>query len=101
MRLSPEEPQAGPWRVQAISQFARRLIELGRDAGRVPVVVGIDGRSSAGKSTLARRVAEVVAGTSVVHTDDIAWHHSRFGWSDPLVDGVLEPVRDGQPVSFR
>jgi hypothetical protein len=37
----------------------------------------------------------------VVHTDDIAWWHSRFGWADLLIEGVLEPVRAGRAVAFR
>ena len=42
-----------------------------------------------------------VAGSAVVHTDDIAWWHSRFGWADLLIDGILMPVHRGQPVRFR
>jgi hypothetical protein len=38
----------------------------------------VDGRSSSGKTTLAARVQAAVAGSAVVHTDDIAWWHSRF-----------------------
>jgi hypothetical protein len=37
----------------------------------------------------------------VIHTDDISWHHSFFGWSDVLIDGLLEPLRrQGPPLSF-
>ena len=39
--------------------------------------------------------------TPVVHTDDIAWHHSRFGWADLLVDGILLPARHGSAVTFQ
>jgi hypothetical protein len=37
----------------------------------------------------------------VVHTDDVAWSHSFFDWTDILIGGVLEPVHRGEPVSFR
>ena len=37
----------------------------------------------------------------MVGTDDIAWNHSIFGWSDALVDGVLRPYRAGAAVSYR
>ena len=43
----------------------------------------------------------MVPGSVVIHTDDIAWEHSRFGWADLLVDGILIPVRRGQAVSYR
>jgi hypothetical protein len=72
-----------------------------RSAGRRPVVLAIDGRSSGGKTTLAGRLQGVVAASAVVHTDDIAWWHSRFGWADLLINGVLIPARSGRPVSYR
>jgi hypothetical protein len=40
-------------------------------------------------------------GTWVVHTDDIAWWHSRFGWDDLLVDGVIAPLQRGEAVDYR
>jgi hypothetical protein len=35
------------------------------------------------------------------NTDDIAWWHSRFGWDDLLIGGILAPARAGQPMSYR
>ena len=66
-----------------------------------PLALAVDGRSSSGKTTLAARLHDLVAGSVVVHTDDIAWWHSRFGWADLLVDGILTPARAGRPVSYR
>ena len=45
-------------------------------------------------------MAAAVQATAVVHTDDIAWSHSRFGWAD-LALRVLEPVHARASVSFR
>ena len=65
-------------------------------------MVAVDGRSAAGKSTVAERLREAIPGAWVVHTDDVAWWHSFFGWADLLRDGVLEPVRRGDlPVRYR
>jgi hypothetical protein len=36
-----------------------------------------------------------------VHTDDVAWWHSCFAWTDLLAGGVLEPLRRGRPVAYR
>jgi hypothetical protein len=58
-------------------------------------------RSHNGKTTLAERIRAMAPGAVVIHTDDIAWEHSRFGWDDLLIDGILRPVRQGQPVSYR
>jgi hypothetical protein len=73
----------------------------GRGADCRPVVLAVDGRSSSGKTSLAARLQDVVAGSAVVHTDDIAWQHSRFGWADLLIDGILRPVLAGRTVSYR
>lgn len=61
----------------------------------------MDGRSGSGKTTLAERIGGVVAASTVVHTDDIAWSQAMFDWADLLVGGVLEPVRGGEPVSYQ
>jgi hypothetical protein len=63
-------------------------------------IVAVDGGSAAGKTTFARRLAATL-GASLVHTDDVAWWESFFGWSPLLIEGVLEPVLAGRSVSFR
>jgi hypothetical protein len=99
-KLDPEEPAAGPWRVEPIADVIAGFAARARLSARRPLVVAIDGRSSSGKTTLARRIADSVTATAVVHTDDIAWFHSRFGWAD-LAEHVLETVRAGESLSFR
>jgi hypothetical protein len=64
-------------------------------------VVGVDGRSGGGKSTLAAKLHVAVSASAVIHTDHIAWHHSRFGWSELLARSVLQPIRNGQSVGYR
>ncbi len=101
MVLPAGEPAAGPWRVQPAVDLVDRLrVAAAPPAGR-PWVVGIEGRSGGGKSTLARTVAATVPGAVVVHTDDVAWHHSFFGWADLLADGILTGARRGEPVAYR
>lgn len=97
MNLGPGEPAAGPWRVEALADFAAAVTATG---GR-PRIVAVDGRGGGGKSSLAERLRAVTPGSVVVHTDDVAWHHSRFGWADLMADGILLPLRAGQDVSFR
>lgn len=100
-RLHPEEPPAGPWRVVPVAEVAATLLgQAGPVDGR-PVVVGVDGRSSSGKTTVAGRLAATVHGAVVIHTDDVAWHHAFFDWADLLADGVLTPARQGLAVSYR
>ncbi len=100
LQLAPEEPEAAPWRVERLSTVVNAVTRRGADQSR-PVVLAVDGRSNSGKTTVATRIRELVPGSVVIHTDDIAWEHSRFGWADLLVDGILVPVRQGQAVSYR
>jgi hypothetical protein len=103
LQLAPEEPEAGPWRAELLSTVIEAITRRGPGSaiyGR-PVVLALDGRSNAGKTTLAARICRAVPGSAVVHTDYIAWEHSRFGWADLLIAGVLEPARQGRAVSYR
>ena len=103
LQLASEEPEGGPWRAELLTVVVEALLRLGdgRAAGGRGVVLAVDGRSSSGKTTLAARLQDAIANSAMVHTDDIAWWHSRFGWTDLLMDGVLVPFRRGEPVSFR
>jgi hypothetical protein len=103
LQLAPEEPEAGPWRVELLSTLVNAVTRRRPDQGGSgrPAVLAIDGRSNNGKTTLAARISELVPGSVVIHTDDIAWEHSRFGWADLLADGILVPVQQGQAVSYR
>ena len=60
MRPFPGEPPAGPWAARPLVDVCRDLVALAasRAAGRAPVMIAVDGRSAAGKSTVARRMAE-------------------------------------------
>lgn len=100
MTLPPGEPAAGPWRVTTVDELVALVLgQCGSTPGR-PAVVAIDGRSAGGKSTLAKSLAAATR-APVVHTDDIAWNHSFFGWSELLAEGVLEPARAGRAVAYR
>ena len=103
LQLAPEEPEAKPWHVELLTVVVEGLTRLGtgRHPGDRSRVLAVDGRSSSGKTTLAARIQAAVAGSAVVHTDDIAWWHSRFGWAGLLIDGILMPVHRGEPVAFR
>jgi hypothetical protein len=103
LQLATEEPEAGPWRVEPLSAVVDAVTRRppGRSSVGRPAVLAVDGRSNNGKSTLAARICEMVPGSVVIHTDDIAWEHSRFGWADLLIDGILVPAHQGGPVSYR
>ena len=101
MVLPPGEPAAGPWRVEPVARFVQRLRVAAAPPSDRPWVIAVDGRSGGGKTTLARTVAAAVPGSAVVHTDDVAWHHSFFGWAELMADGILTRARRGESVAYR
>lgn len=106
MSRGPDEPDLGPWSPSSWPEVAADVVALAR-AGREqsertgPLVVAVDGRSAGGKSTVAGRLAEVIGHATVVHTDEVAWHHGFFDWDGLLVDGLLAPLARGDGVAFR
>jgi energy-coupling factor transporter ATP-binding protein EcfA2 len=94
------DPTGVQWRIRSYLDLWEELLAHHR-VGR-PLVVGIDGHSGSGKTTLANGLAALDRGTAVVRTDDLAWHHSFFGWDDLLIDHLLRPVHEGRlPVRYR
>jgi hypothetical protein len=91
MTLPDGEPEAGHWRIEPISAVVRLLTEAAGARASRTRVIAVDGRSSSGKTTLAGRLAGSIENSHVVHTDDVAWHHSIFGWVDLLTDGHSAP----------
>ncbi len=69
---------------------------------RTPWIIGIDGRSGAGKTTLAGVVQAELPGARVLPMDDL-----YPGWDGLaaavtiLADDVLAPLRRGQPGRYR
>ena len=76
MRLHPGEVPATGWRVARLADVPRRLREAASGVTGRPLLVAIDGRGGAGKSTLAERLRMIVPESVVVHTDDVAWNHA-------------------------
>jgi hypothetical protein len=101
MRVGPDEPVAGPWRVERLDAFAESVVAAAGDIAGRPRIVAVDGRSGGGKTYLAGRLAGALPGSAVVHTDDVAWWHSRFGWADLMADGILAPLRAGKDVHYQ
>jgi guanylate kinase len=56
MRLRPGEVPATGWRVETLSDVLQRLRSAAPDVAGRPLLVAIDGRGGAGKSTLVERL---------------------------------------------
>ena len=103
MELPDGEPRSGPWRARPVVDVLRAVLGVDEVAAArsVPLLLAVDGRSGSGKTTVARRILDRVPGAAVVHTDDVAWYHAMFDWSSLITEGVLAPLRRGEPVAFR
>lgn len=101
MKISSGEPQADSWRVMPIREFVQAVFDMSQTPPDRPWIVAVDGRSGGGKTTFSNVLHQAVPKSAVVHTDDIAWHHSFFDWSDLLIEGVLKPLRLGSAVSYQ
>ncbi|MDJ1372776.1 uridine kinase family protein [Gulosibacter molinativorax] len=98
----PGELDAGTWESIHFDAWVSGLLgEESTVSEFRPLIIGIDGRGGAGKSTLATRIQDARAGVEIISTDDIAWHHSVLSWHPLLVEHVLEPIRRGEPVEYR
>lgn len=101
LQPGPGEPVVTDWKPLAAAAFAGHLAVAARRPSNDPVLIGVDGRSGGGKTTTASLLREHLADAHVVHTDDIAWYESMFGWDELLVTHVLRPLLDGEDVQYR
>lgn len=80
--------------------FESLAAEIGERArGRGGFVVTVDGRSGGGKTTFAKGLARAL-GAPLVHTDDVAWHHSFFDWWPLMIEHILVPFKQGKAVDW-
>ncbi|MFC7625341.1 uridine kinase [Microlunatus sp. GCM10028923] len=93
------EPVITHWQRASTTELLDRLDLPDRTAGNRVILV--DGRSAGGKTTLAGRLRSALAGSELVHTDDVAWNHSFFRWDSELIENVIAPVRRNEPVRYR
>jgi hypothetical protein len=97
----PGEPAARWWQPSTFVGLADDVRAACGDVAGRPAIVAVDGRSGAGKSSIAQALVDNLPASAVVHTDDIAWYESFFGWDDVLVADVLRPLRACEPVNCR
>ncbi|MBP1823068.1 hypothetical protein J3E61_006704 [Mycobacterium sp. OAE908] len=100
VRAPDIDPTGLRWHIRSYFDVWTDLLE--RSPHGRPIVIGIDGHSGCGKTTLANGLAAVEPHTDVIHTDDVASHHSFFEWAEPLIEYLLKPLhQNGLPISYR
>lgn len=77
-------------------------LEARQSGTRQTLLVAIDGHGGAGKSTLARRLADRRHGAIVIHTDDFANAGMHNGLNvERLVEQVLEPLSRDRDARYQ
>ena len=84
-----------------VGELAARISKLPPLAGSTRVIA-IDGPAGSGKTTLAARLGEQLAGSFVLNTDQLyhGWDGLAEG-SRRLVDDVLRPLSEGEVATVR
>lgn len=82
-----------------IEEIVNHIKALRPSAGST-VVVGIDGCGGAGKSTLARSLAEHL-GAAVIQTDDFASWDNPIDWWPRLLQQALQPLSRREPAHYQ
>ncbi len=98
--MRAEMTDADQWQPVSIATVAARVAALASGTAP-PVILAVDGRSGSGKTTVAAELAARLDAAPVIHTDDVAWHHSFFDWWPMMRDELLLPLRSGRPVAWR
>lgn len=98
--LPEGEPPVERWRVADRREFVQLVQQAAGRPSTRPLIVAVDGRGAAGKSTLAEWLQEAVPASAIVHTDDLAWCEPYFAWG-PLLSEVLEALHRGEAVHLR
>lgn len=86
-----------------LDRLSARIDDHIGSAATHTLIVGIDGSSASGKTSAARYLSAAHPDvTAVVHTDDLAWHHSFFGWHELLRTEILIRVAHHDlPIEYR
>jgi hypothetical protein len=83
--------------IQSFAAFAERI--RAKNLVDHGLVIAVDGQSASGKTTFSTRLAASL-NAPLVHTDDVASHHSFFDWWPLLIEHVLVPFRAGHAINW-
>ena len=97
MNLYQGEPEYSDKYLNTLDEIVTGLRAI---PGDQIVVIGIDGRSGGGKTTLARALAEALD-AAMLSTDDFAWWHSLFDWPSMLIENAIAPLKRGESVDYK
>lgn len=82
---------------RSFKELAKQLEDVARDNPHF--VIAVDGRSASGKTTFAKALARAL-NAPLVHTDDVAWHHSFFDWWPLLIEHIVLPFKAGTAIDW-
>jgi hypothetical protein len=93
------DPTDKQWHIRTYFDVLNELLD---GVATEPALIAIDGYGGSGKTSLARGLAALEPRAAVVNTDDLSWPQPFFDWVTPLVENVLNPLREHrEPVGYR
>lgn len=82
------------WEEEALPVLATEILKIAPN----PLVL-IDGKGGSGKTSFAVKLADAL-NADVVATDDVAWWADPIHWDGELVNGIIQPWRNGENVAY-
>jgi uridine kinase len=83
------------WRDESISNLAVKILKIMSK----PLLL-IDGDGGSGKTTLAKRLVEILK-ANLVSTDDVCWCANPIYWDDEMITGIVLPWLDGKNITYK
>lgn len=83
------------WSEETLSDRAAHILNLMPR----PLIL-IDGAAGSGKTTLAKKLADLLH-ANLVHTDDVSWCADPVHWDDEMLSGIVNPWLAGKMAAYK
>ena len=83
------------WKEETLSDLVEKILNI---APRLLIL--IDGKGGCGKSSFAKKLADVL-NANVVAVDDVGWWADPIQWDGEMTDGIITPWLNGENISYR
>jgi hypothetical protein len=98
---APGESEVWPWRSTPLPALLELVLAAAGNPQERPRTAAVDGRGASGTSTLAARLSALAPASTVVHTDDLAWHEPLLGSGYLWPTTCCAPCTRGRALAYR
>ncbi|MCL2197810.1 MAG: hypothetical protein FWB80_02700 [Defluviitaleaceae bacterium] len=83
------------WKEESLSALSEKILSM----TPTPLIL-IDGVGGSGKTTLAKKLADML-NANIVSTDDVAWYADPIHWDEELLTGIIHPWQNGENIAYK